>query len=231
MARRNLAAGGALLAVLAAPAAAQAAPTIQPLKPCYVTAQSGDEPPQREGVQVAAAGFTPNSNVRLTIDGAPVPGGEALKAGQYGELYIPADNLPAPFVESGHRPFTLTLAEIDNPANSVSATAESAALGVSYEPASARPSQRVRFKALGFTKRKPIYAHYVYKGKPRRTVRMARKPRTCGGLRTHRRLFPIKTPRLGRWTVQFDQSRKYVDPDEKPITFAEREILVMLEPR
>jgi hypothetical protein len=230
MSTRTLAGSGAFLVALAAPAAAHALPTIQPLKPCYVTAAT-EQGPQSEGVQIAAAGFTPNSNVRLTIDGAPVPGGDDLKAGPAGELNIPADALPAPFVESGSKPFTLTLTEVDNPANTASTTAKSTALGVSLKPATAKPSQRIRFKGLGFTEDKAIYAHYVHKGKMRKTVRMARRPRDCGGFTKRRRQIPIKNPRLGRWTVQFDQSKKFVDPSVTPINFVRLAIRIRLVPR
>ena len=95
----------------------------------------------------------------------------------------------------------------------MSTTAKSTALGVTVNPASARPSQRVRFKGLGFTQDKPIYAHYIHKGKVRKTVRMARRPRECGGFSARRRQIPIKNPRLGRWTVQFDQYKRFVDPN------------------
>jgi hypothetical protein len=224
MAPRILAGSGALLAVLAAPAVAAAAPTIQPLEPCYVTALT-DEGPQSEGVQITAAGFTPNSNVDLTIDGALVPGGDDLKAGMSGELTA---LIEAPFVESGRRAFTVTLTETTNPANNVSATAESAALGVSLKPQTARPSERIRFRGLGFTDDKPIYAHYVRKGKVRKTVRMASRPRACGGFSTRRRQFPMRNPKLGRWTVQFDQFRRFVDPKVTPINFVRLGIRIRL---
>src|SRR5215207_130299 len=219
-------AGGALLA-LAAPATAQAMPTMQPLKPCYVTSKTEGEPPQSENMQIAATGFTSNSDVRLTIDGAPVPGGDNLKVGMSGELVLPP--VEAPFVKSGHRTFTVTLTEVDNPTNTVSATAESAALGVTLKPKSARPSQRIRFKGLGFTGDAPIYAHYVRKGKLRKSVRIAREPGDCGGFKVRRRQFPMKNPQLGVWTVQFDQSKQCVEP---PVTnFVRLMIRVRLVPR
>ena len=46
---------------------------------------------------------------------------------------------------------------------------------MSVKPEKARPSKRIRFKGAGFTDSKPVYAHYVYKNKVRKTVRMARK--------------------------------------------------------
>src|SRR5919201_654953 len=114
MSRRTLAGGGALLLVASLhvlPATAHAVPTIDPLKPCYVTAD--------------------------------------LQVGQTGELVL-ARPFPAPFVESGSRSFTITLIEDANPANTASATAQSTALGVTVTPRQARPSQRIRFRGLGF---------------------------------------------------------------------------------
>src|SRR5215208_1653940 len=165
MSPRTLAGSGALLIALAAPAAAQALPTIGPLKPCYVTAATPSGP-QSEGVQITAAGFTPNSTVTLTIDGATLPGSEGLQTDTAGNLNL-SQLVPAPFVASGSRSFTITLTEDGNPANTVSVTAR---------PQQAPPSDLVRFKGLGFTEDKAIYAHYIYKGKVRKTVRMARTP-------------------------------------------------------
>jgi len=235
MSPRTLAGSGALLISLAAPAAAQAVPTIQPLKPCYVTAATA-QGPQSEGVRIAAAGFTPNSKVDLSIDGAPYPGGDDLQTDPAGAL--PIAPVPAPFVESGSRAFTITLTEQGNTANTVSASAKSTALGVSVKPSSAKPSDRIRFKGSGFTQlkpdsteRKPVYAHYIYKGKVRRTVRMAREPGECGGFKARRRQIPIRNPGLGKWTIQFDQSKRFVDPATTPIVFVRLGIFVRLVPR
>jgi hypothetical protein len=226
MSSRTIAGGGALLVALVAPAAAQAVPTIQPLKPCYVTANTSSGP-QSEGIQIAAAGFTPNSTVDLTIDQAPIDGGQGLQTDAAGALNL-VDAVPAPFVAQGSRQFTITLTETGNPANTVSATAKSTALGVSVKPRSAKPSAIIRFKGSGFTETKGIYAHYVYRGKVRKTVRMARRPRECGGFRTHRRQIPITDPGLGDWTVQFDQSKRFVDPAATPIVFVRLGIRVRL---
>jgi len=228
MLRRSHAGAGALLLALGIPAAAHAVPTLQPLKPCYVTAQTANGP-QSEGVHVTAAGFTPNSKVDLTIDGAKIPGGSGLQVDAAGALPIPP--VPAPFVTAGSRPFTVTLTEQGNPASTVSATAKSTALGVTVDPSSAAPSAKVRFEGLGFTADGPIYAHYLRKGKLRKTVRMARAPIDCGGFSTRRRQIPIKDPHLGRWIVQFDQSKKLVDPTAAAIVYVRLGIRVRLVPR
>src|SRR5215210_8097295 len=132
MSPRTIAGGGALLIALAAPAAAQAAPVIQPLKPCYVTANTA-QGPQSEGIQIVATGFTPNSKVDLAIDGAIVEGGNDLQTDGAGTLNL-ATLFPAPFVPAGSRTFTVTLTEEGNAANTVSTTAKSTALGVTLTP-------------------------------------------------------------------------------------------------
>jgi hypothetical protein len=229
MSPRTIAGSAALLISLAVPAAAQAVPTIQPLKPCYVTANTA-QGPQSEGVKITATGFTPNSKVDLAIDGVTIDGGDDLQTDTAGTLDL-ASLVPAPFVPAGSRTFTVTLTEEGNPANTVSTTAKSTALGVTLTPSSAAPSQKIRFKGLGFTEEKAIYAHYVYKGKLRKTVRMARRPRDCGGFSARRRQIPIRNPGLGKWTVQFDQSKRFVDPTETPIVFVRIGIRIRLVPR
>ena len=210
MSARTLAVGGALLIALAAPASASAA-VMEPLKPCYVTAETASGP-QSEGVPISASGFTPNSTVDLTIDGAPIDGSTGLQTSPEGALILPPNSVPAPFIPKGSRDFTVTLTEVGNPANTVSATAKTTALGVSVKPKRTRPSNRVRFKGGGFTADKPVYAHYLHKGKVQRTVRMARDTGTCGTWRARKRQIPVDDPGRGLWTVQFDQSKKYVDP-------------------
>jgi hypothetical protein len=224
MSNRIRACGAAILLLLAAPATARAVPAMEPLKPCYVTADTAAGP-QSEPVQITATGFTPNSDVQVAIDGVLEPA--TAKAGLAGELSFA---LAAPFIESGSRSFTVTLTEVGNPANTVSATAQTTALGVRVRPRAAAPSDRVRFTGSGFTRNKAIYAHYVYKGKVRKTVRMARRPGRCGSFRARRRQIPIRAPGLGDWTIQFDQKRRFVDPAVTPIVFVRLGLRIRLVP-
>jgi hypothetical protein len=228
MSSRVLAGGGALILALAVPQAAQALPTMAPLKPCYVTANTA-QGPQSEPIEIVASGFTPNSSVAITIDGVAVPGGSAVQAGASGELAVA---IPAPFVAESSKPFTLALTEVANPANTVPATAKSTALGVTVKPKKARPSRKIRFRGLGFTLDQPIWAHYLYKGKLRKTVRMARAPGECGSFEARKRQIPLKNPGLGRWTVQFDQSKQFVEPSvATPIVFVRLGIRLRRVPR
>jgi hypothetical protein len=211
-ARISAAAGGALLVAALLPAAAQAAAFTVPLKPCYVTAGTAAAP-QSEGFTVTAAGFGVNSKVQLAIDGQPVPGGEELQADAAGNLTVPAP-VPAPFIAKGARDFSVTLTDLANPANVATATAKTTALRVGVKPRKARPSRRVRFSGDGFTQAKPVFAHYLYGGKIRRTVRMVKRTGVCGTWTARKPQIPVDNPASGAWKVQFDQSRKYVKPAE-----------------
>jgi hypothetical protein len=209
MSARTPAVTGALLIALLVPASAEAAPAIEPLKPCYVGAVTPSGP-QTEGIVIRAAGFAPNSTVKLAIDGQPVAGGEALQTDQLGNLNLP-NPVPAPFATNGTREFPLTLTEVNNETSTVTVTSKTTQLGVSVKPRRARPSQRIRFKGNGFTGDKPVYAHYVLKNKIRKTVRMARKTGTCGSWSARKPQIPVNEPKPGTWIVQFDQSKRYID--------------------
>jgi hypothetical protein len=210
MSFRTLAASGALLIAFAVPAAAEAA-TIQPLeKPCYVTAGTRAEP-QGEGVKIIATGFAPSSLVDLAIDGQVVtPGVRTDANGSVGVLspYV----IPAPFIKKGSAKFTVTLTQQGDPANIATITGRHTALGVKVKPRRARPSEKIRFKGAGFTLDKAVYAHYVYNGKLRRTVKMSGNPNGCGEWRKRAAQIPVNDPATGIWTVQFDQYKKYKDP-------------------
>jgi len=212
MSFRTLAASGALLIVLAVPAAAEAA-TIQPLeKACYVTAGTRANP-QGEGVKLAATGFTPNSLVDLAIDGQPFEAGLQTDANGGIGVLSPLV-IPAPFINKGSGDFTVTLTEQGNPANTASVVGRHTALGVKVKPQRAKPSKKIRFSGAGFTQDKSVYAHYVFNGKLKKTVKMSGNPNACGEWKKRAKQIPVDDPSTGIWTVQFDQFRKYKNPAE-----------------
>jgi hypothetical protein len=201
---------GSLLVALALPASAHAAPTMEPLRPCYVTAGTAKKP-QSEGVVIQAQGFTADSRVALTVDGAPLEGVPELQVDASGLLRL--QEFPAPFVPPrvGTRDFSVTLTEVGNAANTVTSTAKATALAVGVKPRRARPSERIRFFGRGFTADKPVYAHYTRNGKQIRRVRMVRRTGECGSWSVRRPQFPMAEPTEGIWVVQFDQSKKFVN--------------------
>jgi hypothetical protein len=196
-----------LLALLAVPGAAHAA-ALAPLKPCYVSVtsqQGGESRITREDMSVAGSGFTPNAPVDLSIDGRF---DRTVPADAAGNLAIPA--IDSPYRRVGQRAFSLTAAEQGNPLNSVTLQSNVTALALSLAPRLAQPSRKVRFRARGFTGAGGVYAHYLFRGKLRKTVKLKAKPAgPCGTFTVRKRQIPVRNPKLGKWTLQVDQNKAY----------------------
>ena len=195
-------AAAVLTLALAAPAQAQVPTAMDPIKPCYVS--DGDLPTQRETIHLHATGFTPVSTVTLRIDSEVIDTG---MADAFGEVRA---EVPAPFQGLGQRSFTISVVEDQNPNNLAFKTSRVTNLGVTMRPRRARPSRRIRFAGRGFTNDAPVFGHYVYGGKVRKTVRFVRRSTLpCGLFRARRRQIPVKRPATGNWLLQVDQQRRY----------------------
>jgi hypothetical protein len=195
----------------AAPASAQQPPppSLAQLKPCYVAATEE----QREFVLVDGSGFTPFALIDVFVDDILQASDPPPQAAFDGSL---KGSVRAPFIEEGQRQFTLRATEHDNPVNSAIRGAKVTRLSVEQRPESAATRERVRFRGRGFTTPAPIYAHYVFAGKSRKTVEIGMPTGDCGLFSVRRRQFPFKkSPRVGVWTIQFDQVEKY-DPKASP---------------
>jgi hypothetical protein len=200
----SLSALAAALGPAAATAAAQ--PTIDALKPCYVAAAPG----QTQPVAISAHGFLPYAAIDVYVDNQPL----ALAAGtaqpQADNLGNVTGSVPAPFIGFGARQFTLTLTAHDDPAATVTATSRVTALSVAQSPPQARTRARVRFHGRGFTEPGAVYAHYLYDSRSYKTVRVAQPHGACGAFSRRMRQFPFRhSPRVGTWTIQFDQQPHY----------------------
>ena len=199
---RSLLSAGVLAVLVAAPA--QAAPELtSTLKPCYLVATQD----QREPFAVTATGFTPFGEVGVYIDDILQFSTKVFAEGNI------AGEVLAPFQEEGTGPFTLRLSEVQKPTNVITRTTLVTRLAVEQSPRRASTRQRVRFKGRGFmTPGAPVYAHYVFAGKVRQSVRLGLPEGPCGTFSFKRRQFPFKkSPRRGNWTIQFDQHSRY-DP-------------------
>jgi hypothetical protein len=200
--------GAALAALALLPATAHAA-ALGPLKPCYVsvTQRVPGQQPQitREVIELTGSAFTPGALVDLSLDGRLERTIQADPAGN-----LPPQQLASPYRARGQGPFALTAAERGNPANAVTATSRTTELKLDLRPKRSRPSRRIRFTGSGFTEQRAVWAHYLYKGKVRKTVRLVRRiDNPCGTFSVRRRQIPIKRPKLGRWRLQVDQQRRY----------------------
>ena len=203
MAVRLVATTALAIALSAAPAPAA---TLAPLKACYVSAgPAGD---QLENVTVHGVAFTPESFVGVYRDGVLYDNAPTDAVGDFTLL------VDAPHQDKSERAFTIT---VTDGVNTVSTQSRVTNLAVYVRPRRAAPSRRVRFRGRGFMQLAPVYAHYLYRDKEQKTVRLA--PETagpCGTFSVKRRQIPVKNPRTGRWTVQIDQKRAY-DPQPDPV--------------
>lgn len=203
------AAAVAVAVALAAAAPATASPLLRnQLKPCYVAAT----PTQREPVAIDAADFRPGAVIDAFVDEVQLP--EFPQADANGDV---RGQIQAPWIPSGERPFTLRLTERDNPLNSLTATSKVTLLSVTTSPKRVRPAnRRVRFRGSGFTEAgRPVFAHYLFHGVLRKTVRLGRPEGDCGDFSVRARQIPLRRPRAGTWTVLVDQRRRY-SPEAAP---------------
>ena len=193
----------AAAAVLLLPQAARAA-VLDPIAPCY---RSVDEQ-TRENVPVRASGFTPGEHVNVYIDDQPVQQNVVVLTD--GRV---SGQVPAPFIRKGEDTFTLTVTEVDQPSNTATVASRVTALSLRMKPPSASPRERVRIIGRGFIGT-DAYAHYVRKGKVRKTVRLGTPQGPCGRIDVKRRQIPVKKPALGRWTLQVDNQKTYGAPPD-----------------
>jgi len=207
--RRSARALGTALAALALMPAGAHAAALAPLKPCYisVTQRAQGEPNviTREALDLAGSGFTAGALVDVSLDGKVERTIQADPAGN-----LPPQVLQSPYQAREQGTFALTAAEQGNPANAVTLPSRTTALELNLRPKRAKPSRRIRFSGSGFTAQSAVWAHYLYKGKLRKTVRLVRQiDNPCGTFSVRRRQIPVKRPKLGRWRLQVDQQRSY----------------------
>jgi hypothetical protein len=206
-----LAAAFAVLSAVPAFAQTPDPPFLDSIKPCYVVANET----QREPVAISGHNFTPFAYVDIYVDDIlqPVVGNPPQVA--YDSSL--AGSVLAPFIEEGQRSFTVRATEHDNSAISANAATKVTRLAVEQTPAAAATSDRVRFRGRGFTDlTKPVYMHYVFAGGSKKTIEVGLPTGDCGLFSVRRMQFPFKkSPQVGVWTIQFDQSANY-DPKASP---------------
>ena len=204
---RTLGAIAAAVAVLA-PASTATAAEVTAQKRCYA---EGDD------IDVAGTGFTANGQVRLTLErdgralvdtSEPRADAQGALRGNYG-----VRNETGWFTGSETRfDMTLRLTDVTN----ASITASTAFIfsrwnvGIRARGGRIHPRRSFRMTAIGYTNGigKSLYAHWVRKGRVRKTMRMGTLRGPCGdATRTVRRGFPFRPVAAGTWRVTFNTSR------------------------
>jgi len=112
-------------------------------------------------------------------------------------------------------PKTVNVAVTDlNPALNTSFSFQMVKFG-SNLPVKGKPNQVVTWQFAGFLDSAPIYAHYLYERKEKKTVRFGSGQGPCGTLEKKAMRFPIKKPKnFGTWEVRVDSNPKWVRNSE-----------------
>jgi hypothetical protein len=115
-----------------------------------------------------------------------------------------------------YTPKTLTFVATDNinPANTASVSVPTVKFG-SNLPVKGKPNKVVTWEFAGFLNSAPIYGHYLYERKEKKTVRFGSGEGPCGTLSKRAVRFPIKKPKnFGTWEIRIDSNPKWVRNSE-----------------
>jgi hypothetical protein len=156
------------------------------------------------------SGFTPNVGVAVTYEGLSSTF-FANSSGAFGE----ETELGAPEYDS-LTPKTLTFTATDNFEPSITATLSvpTVAFG-SNLPVKGKPNKVVNWEFAGFLNGAPIYGHYLYERKEKKTVRFGTGQGPCGTLTKRAVRLPIKKPKnFGTWEIRIDSNPKWVKSSE-----------------
>lgn len=194
-----IAGSGATAAALAIPsnAPASSAPTVQLDHGCYQTAQKA---------ALRGKGFDATSHWTARLDGSAFGSGTTNSAGDIAATFGVPNHLRKH--STGEDSYKLIVRQ---GRHSASASFLVTRLNASFSPASGNlGTLKVRFQLLGWGRGGSLYLHYVSpKGASRLDRKLGAPGGACGHLTSSRlKLFPF-TPKVGKWTLQFDKSAAY----------------------
>jgi hypothetical protein len=206
---RLLAASSAavLAAVAGGAGPASAAPTIATKIPCVANLGLGGA----MTLPLTGSGFTPNGVVALQTStrSRPTPKDlTSVSADASGNIASRVDPPAFKSRSTVQETFHLIAIEAANPASTATATFRQVRFGFDARPSTGRPARRVTYTARGFLPGKPVYAHFRFRGKTRRNLKIGVARAPCGIASKKMRLLPTKT-RFGTWTVYMDQTPGY----------------------
>ena len=209
LSRRLLAASSAaaLAAAAADAGAADAAPTIATKIPCVANLGIGGA----RTLPVVGSGFSPHGDVALSTSTRSNPTPRSLasvRADANGNISSRVDPPALRSNSTTLQAFNLIAVEPANPANTATATFREVRFGFDARPSTGRPARRVTYTARGFLPGGAVYAHFRFRGRTRRDVKLGVAAGPCGIVSKKMRLLPTKT-RFGRWTIYMDQSPTY----------------------
>jgi hypothetical protein len=181
------------------------AATVALSQPCYVAPTLA----QGANIVVSGSGYTPGEALFAQI---PAPGGllsfvEAT-AGPEGSFTATLSDVSPTSIDPVAEKETMQIKGVLSNAILAEAPFELSNLTVKADPPAARPGQKVTLSFSGFTPGRPIYGHYLHKGKVALTHRFGTARGACGVLRAKSKIYPGRS-RYSTYIVQIDDSKKY----------------------
>jgi hypothetical protein len=209
---KHIALTTALLAGAATPALAGGEQAIHVDKPCYVEGQAqritGGGYPPNDRVQVDYREFGPNGGDEF---------GTSLDADGAGNI---AARMKTPDLGSNddtQETVELTAVSGDDQGASIrfKASILDAYVGP-WESHKGNPRKRTTFYGYGFGANggKKLYAHYVLRGKLRKTVAIGKVHGVCGDVTKKARQFPFRPVPAGSYNIKLDASTRWPNNSE-----------------
>ena len=188
-----------LLAVLAVPAAAQAAAIAVP--------QCARVLPGQQTIPISGTGFTPSSSVQVADaanQGNSLGSAATDAAGNFNDLFFG----PA-FPDADTHHFTLNVSGVDaqgvaSPPVPLQVVRITATL-----PDRARPTSRVRYRVYGFETGRRVYLHIRRGGRTRGSFRISNANGPCGIASRRLRYMPLRRWSAGTYDYYFQHTSRF----------------------
>ena len=197
----------AILVPLSAGAAAgqASAATITVTRPCYVNVN----PDKGAPITVLGRGFAPGDKIEVeTAGGTSVF--TSVTADHIGSFRAVTSGPLLLSAGPGTRTFALRANDsTSGVANLARTTVTMANLAVDTKPVLARPTQKVLWHFSGFQPGRTIWVHYLHKATVVNRMRFGTARGPCGTLKTRALFYPGGHPTLRRYSVVFDQLKRY----------------------
>jgi hypothetical protein len=204
LAVRRAALGSAvLIASLAAPAAAAAAPTITPSAPCvrYV----GTNPPA-QSLGLSTIGWPAASPLTFKIGGQVVGTGTTDANGAFAVQPGTPTAFAPPSPKGNLHSDTLTAT---NAAGFTVSAPITVVRLIVVVPDHAKPTKVVKYRAFGFQPGAKLYLHVLRKGKVKGHFKLGKPKGNCGTLTKKLRYMPLKHWSTGTYAFWYSHSKKY----------------------
>jgi hypothetical protein len=155
---------------------------------------------------VTADGFAPNAFLTFRADDQTIGSGQADPAGRFDNSLTP---FFPPVLPAGRdlKTFELTA---DDGAGTVAGPVPVPVSNIAVRaPATAKPTQRVKFRLFGFLADRRVYLHVRRDGRTKGRFSLGRTAAPCGTLTKRMRYMPLRRYRTGTYRYSFSHSKRF----------------------